>query len=104
MVRMSVVYTIGIGNRSLAATLELLRENAIDNLVDVRTSPYSKYTTDFNRENLIRQCPTAGIKYTFMGDGLGGFPTTPDVLTAGRVDYTKLAVQPSFREYLRQLI
>lgn len=101
---MSTIYTIGIGKRSLVEALDALRENSIHQLVDVRSSPYSKYATDFNREPLAHECKTAGITYTFMGDGLGGFPTTPDVLTAGKVDYTKLAAQPEFKAYLRQLI
>jgi uncharacterized protein (DUF488 family) len=101
---MNSIYTIGIGKRALAEALATLREFQIDNLVDVRSSPYSKYTTDFNRENLARECATTAIKYTFMGDGLGGFPTSPEVLTAGKVDYTKLAAQPEFKAYLRQLI
>lgn len=101
---MSTVFTIGVGKRALNDALATLRENNIDYLVDVRSSPYSKYTTDFNRENLAHECKNGGITYTFMGDGLGGFPSSPAVLTAGKVDYTKLAQQPEFKAYLRQII
>jgi hypothetical protein len=37
------IFTIGHSNHSWEAFLELLRENAITIVVDVRSSPYSRY-------------------------------------------------------------
>ncbi|MEB3464351.1 DUF488 domain-containing protein, partial [Pasteurella multocida] len=49
----------------------------INFLVDVRSSPYSKYYPDFNRENLKIISLQYQIKYVFMGDTLGGRPDDP---------------------------
>ncbi|HDR1663142.1 TPA: DUF488 domain-containing protein, partial [Pasteurella multocida] len=46
-------------------------------MVDVRSSPYSKYYPDFNRENLKIISLQYQIKYVFMGDTLGGRPDDP---------------------------
>ncbi len=42
------VYSIGHSNQSVKAFLELLRTHGIQILIDVRSSPYSKYVPHFN--------------------------------------------------------
>lgn len=97
------IYTIGYGSRDLETFLSLLRKYQIKNLVDIRTSPYSRYKPEFSRQSLINFLETRGIQYRHMGDTLGGQPKDPECYHDGKVDYEKVARQHFFQEGLQQL-
>jgi uncharacterized protein (DUF488 family) len=67
-----LLYSIGHSNHSAEAFVQLLQQNAIRHLADVRTFPFSKYNKQFNRENLAPVLEKNGIQYTWMGETLGG--------------------------------
>jgi uncharacterized protein (DUF488 family) len=99
----SPLCTVGYGSRSLEEFLDVLRTHQVKYLIDVRTSPYSKFKSDFNREMLQYHAERAGFSYLFMGETLGGQPKDPACYTDGKVDYEKLRQQPSFQEGLERL-
>ena len=68
---MASVYTIGHSTRTLEELVEALRAHRIGILVDIRSFPMSRRLPHFNRENLERELPAAGIEYVWMKD-LGG--------------------------------
>jgi uncharacterized protein (DUF488 family) len=41
---------------------------------DVRSSPYSKYATQFDRESFLEASRAAGFQYVYLGSELGGQP------------------------------
>ena len=47
-----ILYTIGHGNRSTSELISLLKENGVTQVVDARTSPYSRHHPQFTQENL----------------------------------------------------
>lgn len=101
---MSVLYSIGYGNRNWSATVELLQRHACKFLIDVRSSPYSKFNPAYNRENLASLCDKQDIRYVFMGDTLGGKPDGQGKFdAAGKVDYVKLAETRQFQSGLSRL-
>ena len=63
-----------------SAIINLLKNFHMEVLVDVRSSPYSLYCPQFNRETFEKNLKTAGLDYLFFGDRLGGRPKDPDVL------------------------
>jgi uncharacterized protein (DUF488 family) len=65
------VYTIGFSNRTWEQTLEILATYKIQRLVDIRTLPGSKYTPQFNQDQLKKALPESGIDYIHM-KSLGG--------------------------------
>jgi uncharacterized protein (DUF488 family) len=69
------LWSIGHSNHSSEHFVDLLRQHRIDVVVDVRTSPYSKYAMQFAREALAAVLPRADVKYVFLGKELGGRPT-----------------------------
>jgi uncharacterized protein (DUF488 family) len=71
------LYTIGHSNHSIDAFAQLLDANGVMVLVDVRTTPLSRYVTQFNRDNLERVLPEHQIQYVFAGKFLGGRPADP---------------------------
>jgi uncharacterized protein (DUF488 family) len=98
-----VLFSIGYGARQLDEFVALLRANAIEYLIDVRTAPYSKFKPEFSKETLQQHLERAGIRYVFMGDALGGQPNDPACHTDGKVDYEKVRIQPLFREGVERL-
>jgi len=60
---MHPVFTIGHSTRSSAELIALLRESAVDLLIDVRRFPMSARYPHFNKEELARALPAAGIAY-----------------------------------------
>ncbi|NJD64686.1 MAG: DUF488 domain-containing protein [Chloroflexi bacterium] len=67
------LYTVGHSNHTADDLLDLLRRNGISVVVDVRSSPFSRYCPQFNREQLARHC-AGKLRYVWMGDSLGGRP------------------------------
>jgi uncharacterized protein (DUF488 family) len=68
------IFSIGHSNQSMEAFLSLLQQHQIQVLVDVRSSPYSRYVPHFNGTPLALAVRQVGIKYMFMGKELGGRP------------------------------
>lgn len=77
----------------------------INFLVDVRSNPFSKWAPQFNRgivENLFR---STSIRYTYMGDVIGGRPTDDSCYDEdGFFDYHKMALMPQFIGGIKRLI
>jgi len=92
------IYTIGHSNHATGELLGLLRGYAIELLVDVRSSPYSRHAPQANRESLAVALAQAGIVYRWMGERLGG---KPQGVVA---DYDVLRSSPAFRDGIRELV
>ena len=68
---MATIYTIGHSTRSLSELIEALRAHNISTLVDIRAFPMSRRHPQFNRENLAKALPEAGIEYVWKKE-MGG--------------------------------
>lgn len=90
------VYTIGHSTLSHEKFMELLRTNKIDCIVDVRSTPYSQYASQFNREVIKDLLVNNDIQYIYMGDEFGARRTDNSLYTDGIVDFTKVAKDPQF--------
>ena len=66
------LFSIGHSNHSPDNLLKLLQENDIQCIVDVRSSPYSKFNQQFNKKNISDFLKLHKIEYLWMGDRLGG--------------------------------
>src|SRR4051812_72395 len=62
-----LLWTIGHSNHELEQFLALVRGAGIAYVVDVRSSPYSRYSPQFNREQLGRALGQHDIGYLFLG-------------------------------------
>ena len=78
--RDSRIWTIGHSTRSREEFLDLLKENRIQTLVDVRTFPGSRRYPHFNRENLRSSLADADINYHHMPELGGRRKAKPDSL------------------------
>jgi len=97
------LYTIGHSTHSTEKFVELLSEHSITAVCDVRSSPYSKYNPQFNRETIQKDLKGYGISYVFLGKELGPRSDDPSCYKEGKVQYHKLAEADSFRHGLERI-
>ncbi len=71
-----MIFTIGYSNRSLPQFLGELEKRNITQLIDVRSSPWSR-NAPFNAPQIEKWTSKAGIFYRQCGEILGGMSTTP---------------------------
>jgi uncharacterized protein (DUF488 family) len=101
---MSSFYTLGHSNHDLETWLALVLKHEIDVVVDTRSSPYSKYVPQFDRELIQRSLEEAGIRYLFLGAELGGRPANPTYYDAkGHVLYSRLREDARFQAAIARL-
>ena len=72
-----MIFSIGHGNREFEDFIKLLQTYNIEYLIDVRSSPYSKFSPTFNREAFSNLLKRKGFTYVYLGDVLGGLPKDP---------------------------
>jgi uncharacterized protein (DUF488 family) len=98
------VLTIGHSNHSLDHFLDLLRRHAIQVIADVRSHPYSAYSSHFDHGHLMKAVRAEGLQYIYLGAELGGRPRGDAYYDAdGRVLYDKVAESSEFRSGLARL-
>jgi uncharacterized protein (DUF488 family) len=101
---MSSFFTIGHSNHDFEAWLALVRRHQIQVVVDTRSSPYSKYVPQFDRELVQRSLEHAGVRYLFLGDDLGGRPANPAYYDgSGHVLYSRLRDDAHFQAAIARL-
>jgi uncharacterized protein (DUF488 family) len=101
---MSSFFTLGHSNHDFETWLALLRQHGVEVTVDTRSSPYSKYVPQFDKELIQRSLEKAGIRYLFFGEELGGRPSNPSYYDAkGRVLYSRLRDDARFQAAIARL-
>jgi uncharacterized protein (DUF488 family) len=97
------IYTIGYGARTLEEFLAALQAQQIAYLIDVRSTPYSRFKPEFNKRELESQLRLHGIRYVYVGDQLGGQPDDRDCYVDDRVVYDLVKAKPFYREGIARL-
>ena len=91
-------FTLGHSNHAIETWLALVRRHGVEVVVDTRSSPYSKYVPQFDKELIQRSLEEAGVRYLFLGAELGGRPANPAYYDAsGRVLYSLESGMERFR-------
>lgn len=99
------IFTIGHSNHPIEKFLGLLTQHSIRIVVDSRSYPYSKYVLHFDRELLSSSLESAGIRYVYMGNELGGRPPEAEYYDAeGRVLYFRVAASDRFKGGISRLL
>lgn len=90
-------FTIGHSNHQTGHFINLLKVHKITCLADVRSSPYSKFTPQFNKENLDAELKKENVLYVYLGSKLGGRYLDATLLYPnGVVNYKKVMEQEEF--------
>jgi uncharacterized protein (DUF488 family) len=98
------ILSIGHSNHTFEYFASLLRQHGVECVVDVRSSPWSRYAPQFNREALEPALADHGIDYAFLGAELGGRPTADELYDdEGHVLYGAVADTPLFKTGIETL-
>jgi uncharacterized protein (DUF488 family) len=98
-------FTIGYGDNPIDRFITFLQNFSIDAIIDVRSSPYSRFNPHFNREILEISLNRSDIGYRYMGDKIGGRYTDPGLLfPEGTVDYRKVQNTEKFQEGINEVL
>jgi uncharacterized protein (DUF488 family) len=100
---MSDLFTIGHSTHTAEKFLELLRQHDISAIGDVRSSPFSAWTPQFNRTALEPTLREAGLHYVFLGDELGARRVEREVYIDGVARYERIAKLPAFQTGLERV-
>ena len=98
-----VVYTVGHSTLPLEDFVGVLTRNEITGLADVRSSPYSRFNPQFNREPLNDELRVRSISYVFLGRELGARSDDPSCYAGGQVQYDRLAETELFESGIERI-
>jgi uncharacterized protein (DUF488 family) len=91
------VFTIGHSKHSADKFRDLLTAHKVTAVADVRSSPYSRFNPQFNREKLRADLKRDRIAYVFLGEELGARSKDPSCYVEGKVQYDRLAQTALFQ-------
>lgn len=103
------IWTVGHSTRTIDEFIALLKKYGIEGVVDVRSVPRSRNNPQFNKDNLERILPAAGIEYAHEKE-LGGLrhPNKNSINTAWKNEsfrgYADYMQTPAFSYALNELI
>jgi uncharacterized protein (DUF488 family) len=99
-----MIYSIGHSNHPAERFIALLRRHDIGVLADVRSTPFSRFHPQFNRERLAAALRAGGIGYVFLGQELGARPREREYYDGERVSYAKLARSERFQRGVKEVM
>lgn len=101
----TALLTVGHSNHETDDFLDLLMYAGVSAVADVRSSPFSKRYPRFHREEMRHSLDRRGIAYVFLGDELGGRPSSLDLYDEeGHVDYERVRETPLFGRGMERVL
>lgn len=100
----NTIFTVGHSTHEIETFIGLLKKYDITAVSDVRSSPYSRFNPQYNRESLKSNLLKNGIKYVFLGKELGARSDDPTCYQDGKVQYDRLAKTELFQMGLERLL
>lgn len=98
------VLTVGHSTHPITGFVTLVQTHGVTAVADVRSSPYSRFNPQFNRETVSDALTEHGIRYLFLGQELGARSKDPACYENGRVQYARLARTVLFRSGLDRVV
>ncbi len=98
------LFSIGHSIHTLETFVAFLKRYEVARVADIRSTPYSRFNPQFNRDSLAKSLVSQGIEYVFLGRELGGRPDDPACYENGRIRYDRVAATPVFQRGLEQVL
>ena len=97
-------FTIGHSNYTMDFFIQQLITNSVNCVVDVRSVPYSRHVSHFNKEHIKKKLTERDISYIYMGDLLGARYSDSNLLFQdGKVDFKKVSQTEKFIKGIERL-
>ena len=100
----NILYTVGHSNHTIEVFIELLKRHKIGMVLDVRSAPYSRYCSQFDKGVLAAALPAGNIKYEYLGKELGARPDDPGCYEGGWVNFERAARRKEFKEGVERVL
>lgn len=97
------LYTIGHSNHGWDNFVSIVQSHGITAVADVRSSPYSRFNPQFNRESMAHEFGRAGVSYVFLGVELGARRSEPECYSGQCARYDLIERSPLFQAGLQRL-
>lgn len=97
------VYTVGYSGFSIDDFINVLQENGITCLIDVRSIPSSQYFLDYNKTNLIATLEKNGIIYRNYTNEFGARQSNRKYYTNDILDFEKFIVSDAFQNGIHKV-
>ncbi len=102
---MNTIYTIGHSQHQLEHFLDMLKKNNVNYVIDVRSTPYSKFAQDYDRENIKKYLEDNEIHYTYMGKHFGARQENQSLYTSeGYLDFSKVEESKFFQDAIQNVM
>jgi uncharacterized protein (DUF488 family) len=79
-----ILFTVGHSAHPISHFIHLLEIHDIKIVVDVRSTPYSRFHPQYNKARLENSLADRAMGYAWLGEKLGGRPADPDCYPPGR--------------------
>lgn len=100
-----MLFTIGHTNHSQEDFLKLLRKYDITYILDVRSTPFSQFTSQFNKDVIADYLKGNGVNYKHMGKFFGARPNDDGLYTEeGYLDFEKARESDNFKIGMNNVI
>lgn len=99
----NLLYTIGYSGFAIDDFIKALHQYGIDVIVDVRSSPYSAYYRDYDKENLMRQLKQSGVMYGNFACEFGARQEDKSLYLNGRLDFEEFAKTDRFQKGITRI-
>lgn len=100
---MRQLYTIGYSKYEMFSFIRTLKSHGIEVVADVRSSPSSKYKSEFNMDVLKKTLIKTGIGYVFLGKELGARRTENECYVGDVASYGLIRKEALFIEGLNRI-
>jgi uncharacterized protein (DUF488 family) len=98
------LYSIGYGNRKIETFVSLLKLYQINLLIDIRSSPFSRFNPSYRKEKLKSILLENKIEYQFLGDTLGGKPSDANMFVNGVLNHELIWNTQTFQSAVETVI
>jgi uncharacterized protein (DUF488 family) len=102
--KLNLILTIGHSNHPMDKFITLLKQHTVGQVVDVRSEPYSRYSSHFNKAELEHHLMVEDIRYVFLGTELGARPHSSRYYDGNKVNFDKLVKGEEFQRGIRCLL
>lgn len=98
------LFTVGHSTYDIDYFISLLKTYDINCVVDVRSTPYSKYSIQYNKDSIKMSLKSHNITYIHMGMEFGARRSSKDLYTReGYVDFERVKHDKAFKAGIERI-
>lgn len=101
---MNTIYTIGHSNHPVEQFTQLLHQHGVTAIADVRSTPWSRFHTQFNQEALKPLLKEQKIHYVYLGEELGARRNERAAYQQGKIQFDLIPQLPLFQRGIQRLL